>query len=149
MAAASDRLDAVFSALADPTRRAILTRLSRGSSTVSELAAPFDMSLPAVSKHLKVLERAGLLRRDVEGRVHHCRLEAGTMKDAADWINRYRAFWERQFAALEKYLERTRGGEQNRAATVRERSTATKPHEPGKQARDKRTREEPKRKERG
>lgn len=106
--AANSQLDAVFSALADPTRRAILDRLSTGPGTVTELAAPFDMSLPAVSKHLKVLERAGLIRRDVKGRIHHCRLEATRMKDVAEWIDHYRAFWQSQFASLDQYLERER-----------------------------------------
>ena len=105
MVAATDRLDGVFAALADPTRRSILARLARGSATVTEVARPFRMSLPAISKHLKALERAGLLGRRIDGRVHHCSLEAKRMKDAAAWINRYRAFWEQQFELLEHYLE--------------------------------------------
>ena len=87
-------LDSVFSALADPTRRAIVDRLAEGDSTVTELAQPFDMSLPAVSKHLKYLERAGLLVREVDGRVHHCRLRADPLQEAAQWMNKYRHFWE-------------------------------------------------------
>lgn len=98
-------LDATFGALADPTRRAILARLARGEAMVKELAAPFEMSLPAISKHVQVLEAAGLLTREIDGRVHHCRLSAGAMKDAAAWIEQYRAFWEAQFDALAKYLE--------------------------------------------
>ena len=101
------RLDATFSALADPTRRAILARLSRRELTVGELASPFEMSLPAVSKHLRVLERAGLLRQQRDGRIRRCRMEAKPMSDAIEWIEHYRRFWERQFDALAKYLEKT------------------------------------------
>src|SRR5580765_7890044 len=92
-------LDATFGALADPTRRAILTRLARGQAMVTELAEPFSMSLPAISKHLRVLESAGLLQREIDGRVHRCRLAAAPMKNAATWIAQYRAFWESQFNA--------------------------------------------------
>lgn len=98
-------LDATFGALADPTRRAILARLTLGEAKVTELAQPFEMSLPAISKHLRVLESAGLLRREIDGRVHRCRLAAEPMKEAAAWIERYRAFWEAQLEALAKYLE--------------------------------------------
>jgi DNA-binding transcriptional ArsR family regulator len=101
------QLDATFGALSDPTRRAILARLAQGETTVKALAAPFSMSLPAVSKHLRVLESAGLLRREIDGRVHRCRLAARPMKNASAWIERYRAFWETQFDALAKYLEKT------------------------------------------
>ncbi len=97
-------LDKTFSALADPTRRAILSRLARGESSVGELAAPFDMSWPAISKHLRVLEGAGLMKREKDGRVHRCRLEPGPMKDAAEWIAFYRQFWEGQLDALADYL---------------------------------------------
>ncbi len=107
-------LDATFGALADPTRRAILARLARGEAMVTELAAPFAMSLPAISKHLRVLESAGLLLREINGRVHRCRLAAGPMKNAAAWIAQYRAFWESQFDALEKYLEATTGKEKKK-----------------------------------
>lgn len=105
-------LDATFAALSDPTRRAILARLAQGESTVSELAAPFDVSLPAVSKHLRVLESAGLLRREIDGRIHRCRLAPEPMKDAARWIEHYRAFWENQFDALAKFLEATNATEE-------------------------------------
>ena len=98
-------LDAVFGALADPTRRAILARLAESSTTVGELATPFAISPPAVSRHLKVLERAGLLARDREGRVHRCRLEAQAMNQAADWIAHTRAFWEDRLEQLTRYLE--------------------------------------------
>ncbi len=100
-----DPLSATFSALADPTRRAILARLALGEASVGELAAPFEMSLPAVSKHLKVLEGAGLLARARDGRVHRCALDAGPMKEAVDWITDYRRFWEAQFDSLARYLE--------------------------------------------
>jgi DNA-binding transcriptional ArsR family regulator len=99
-----DRLTATFAALADPTRRAILARLVSGEAPVSELAAPFEMSLPAVSKHLKVLERAGLITRGRMAQWRPCRLEAAPLKDAADWLEHYRRFWEESFDRLESYL---------------------------------------------
>jgi DNA-binding transcriptional ArsR family regulator len=102
---ASAVLDATFAALSDPTRRGILARLAEGETSVSELAAPYEMSLPAVSKHLRVLESAGLIARQKDGRVHHCRFVADPMKDAAEWIERYRRFWEQQLDALALYLE--------------------------------------------
>jgi len=100
----SGPLDRSFAALADPTRRAILARLALGESRVTDLAKPFDMSLPAVSKHLKVLEEAGLLKRRREGRVHHCRLDPRPLVPAADWIARQRAFWENTLDRLHEYL---------------------------------------------
>ena len=100
-----DRLSATFAALADPTRRAILARLVSGESSVSELAEPFDMSLPAVSKHLKVLERAGLIARGREAQWRSCRLDAGPLKDAAEWLERYRKFWEQSLDRLDDYLK--------------------------------------------
>src|SRR5712671_5324942 len=99
-----DRLSTTFSALADPTRRAILARLVSGEVSVTELAEPFAMSLPAVSKHLKVLERAGLIARSREAQWRPCRLEAGPLKDAADWLEHYRRFWEQSFDRLANYL---------------------------------------------
>ena len=99
-----DRLSTTFSALADPTRRAILARLIAGEVSVTELAEPFAMSLPAVSKHLKVLERAGLIARSREAQWRPCRLEAGPLKDAADWLEHYRRFWEQSFDRLADYL---------------------------------------------
>ena len=98
-------LDAVFGALADRTRRSILARLAEGPASVGELARPFDISLPAVSKHLKVLERAGLLARDRFGRVHRCRLHPAAMTEAEHWIARTRAFWEGRLDGLARYLE--------------------------------------------
>lgn len=104
--AASDDLSATFSALADPTRRAILAQLADGGeASVTELAAPYEMSLPAVSKHLKVLERAGLVARGRDAQWRPCRLEAAPLKDAADWLSRYRRFWERSLDRLDDYLK--------------------------------------------
>jgi len=100
-----DPLTDTFAALADPTRRAILARLARGEANVTELARPFDMSQPAVSKHLKVLERAGLISRGRDGPSRPCRLEAGRLRDATEWIARYRAFWEESFDRLDGVLE--------------------------------------------
>ncbi len=99
-----DRLNTTFAALADPTRRTILARLASGEASVMELAEPFAMSLPAISKHLKVLERAGLIARGREAQWRPCRLEAGPLKDAADWLEHYRRFWEQSFDRLEAYL---------------------------------------------
>src|SRR5512139_4096833 len=104
-----ERLDATFAALADPTRRAILARLSSGEASVKELAEPFDMSLPAISKHLKVLERAGLIARGREAQWRPCRLEAAPLKGIADWIEIYRKFWEQSFDRLEDYLAELQG----------------------------------------
>ena len=101
-----DPLSATFAALADPTRRAILARVSLGETSVSELAAPFDMSLPAISKHLKVLERAGLIARGREAQWRPCKLKADRLKDAAGWFDEYRHHWENQLAALDDYLEK-------------------------------------------
>jgi DNA-binding transcriptional ArsR family regulator len=101
----ADHLSATFSALADPTRRAILARLASGATSVTELAEPFEMSLPAVSKHLKVLERAGLIARGREAQWRPCRLKAGPMKDAAAWIDDYRRFWAESFDRLDDYLK--------------------------------------------
>jgi DNA-binding transcriptional ArsR family regulator len=100
-----DRLDMTFSALADPTRRAILARLASGEASVTELARPFEMSLPAVSKHLKVLERAGLIARGREAQWRPSRLEAGPLKDVADWVDHYRKFWDESLDRLEVYLK--------------------------------------------
>src|SRR5262244_4525403 len=100
----TDRLSATFAALADPTRRAILARLALGETSVTELASPFEMSMPAVSKHLKVLERAGLIARGREAQWRPCRLEAGPLKDAAEWLEEYRRFWEQSFDRLDEYL---------------------------------------------
>ncbi|HET6391153.1 metalloregulator ArsR/SmtB family transcription factor [Hyphomicrobium sp.] len=101
---AADRLSETFAALADPTRRAILARLALGETSVTDLAEPFDMSLPAVSKHLKVLERAGLIARGREAQWRPCRLEPGPLKEVDDWVEHYRRFWEQSFDRLDEYL---------------------------------------------
>ena len=105
MAVATDRLDRTFAALADPTRRAILSRLASGTATVTELAKPFEMTLPAVSKHLKVLQRAGLVARGRERQWRPARLEAGPLKEIAEWAEQYRRFWEESYDRLEEYLD--------------------------------------------
>jgi DNA-binding transcriptional ArsR family regulator len=104
-------LDHVFGALADPTRRAILARLADGEVTVGELAEPFDMSLPAVSKHLKVLERAGLIARGREAQWRPCRIEPTPLKDVDDWLEGYRRFWEESFDRLDHYLQELQASE--------------------------------------
>jgi len=101
-----DQLTNTFAALADPTRRAILARLTLGETSVTELASPFEMSMPAVSKHLKVLERAGLIARGREAQWRPCRLDAGPLKEAANWIEEYRSFWSPHIDALERHLDR-------------------------------------------
>jgi DNA-binding transcriptional ArsR family regulator len=101
-----DTLSVTFSALADPTRRAILVRLSQGEATVGELAAPFAMSAPAISKHLKVLETAGLIARGRDAQWRPCQLTAGPLKDAVDWLEHYRPFWEESFDRLDAYLRK-------------------------------------------
>jgi DNA-binding transcriptional ArsR family regulator len=101
----ADRLSRTFSALADPTRRAILARLAKGEASVTDLAAPFEMSLPAVSRHLKVLARAGLIRQGRDAQWRPCTLEAAPLKRAKDWIDQYRQFWEKSFDRLEDYLD--------------------------------------------
>src|SRR6266545_5569417 len=110
MATATDQLDRTFAALADPTRRAILARLARGEASVTELAEPFDMTLPAVSKHLKVLERAGLVARGRERQWRPARLQAEPLKEVADWAERYRRFWEESYDRLDEYLEKIQAG---------------------------------------
>ncbi len=115
MTTVTDRLDRTFGALADPTRRAILGRLRTGEASVTELAEPFEMSLPAVSKHLKVLERAGLIARGRERQWRPARLEAEPLKEVAEWTEPYRRFWEESYDRLDEYLEelQVRGKEQD------------------------------------
>ena len=108
----TDTLGATFAALADPTRRAILARLASGEASVNELAEPFDMTLPGVSKHLKVLERAGLISRGRVAQSRPCRLEAAPLREAADWVEGYRRFWEGSFDRLEDYLTELQRGEE-------------------------------------
>jgi len=115
-----DRLSATFSALADPTRRAILARLALGETSVSKLAEPFAMSLPAVSRHLKVLERAGLITRGRDAQMRPCRIEARALKDADDWLEEYRRLWEARLDRLDDYLK------------VLKAEAATKPAKPKK-----------------
>ncbi|WP_145258194.1 metalloregulator ArsR/SmtB family transcription factor [Planctomycetes bacterium Pan216] len=102
---ANDDLSLTFSALADPTRRAILSRLASGERTVGELAEPFDMTAPAITKHLKVLQRAGLIERGRKAQWRPCRLKAEPLKDASDWIAQYRKYWEESFDRLDGYLQ--------------------------------------------
>jgi DNA-binding transcriptional ArsR family regulator len=103
--AVDGQLDLVFHALSNRTRRAMLARLSEGPATITELAAPFTMSLPAVSKHLRVLEEAALVVREVDGRVHHCSLGTGALRDVEHWIARYRSFWTGTLESLADYVE--------------------------------------------
>jgi DNA-binding transcriptional ArsR family regulator len=110
----TDRLSATFAALADPTRRAILARLALGETSVTELAEPFEMSLPAVSKHLKVLERAGLIARGREAQWRPCRIEPAALKGVDDWLERYRRFWEEGFDRLDEYLHTLQAKEKKR-----------------------------------
>src|SRR6185369_9013740 len=99
---ATDQLSVIFGALADPTRRDILARLAEGDATVNELAAPFAMTLPAISKHLKVLERAGLISRGREAQWRPCKLEADSLRQASEWVDRYRQFWESSYDKLDR-----------------------------------------------
>jgi DNA-binding transcriptional ArsR family regulator len=110
----SDRLSAAFAALADPTRRAILARLALGETAVNELAKPFDISLPAVSKHLKVLERAGLISRGRKAQMRPCRIEPAALKDVDQWLQKYRKLWEERLDRLDIYLRTLQGKEKKR-----------------------------------
>ena len=114
MTTAADRLSSTLSALADPTRRAILARLMRGESDVGRLAQPFDMTLPAISKHLKVLEHAGLIARGREAQRRPCRLEAAPLREVAEWVAAYRQFWEQRFDRLEDYLQKVQAPRQRK-----------------------------------
>jgi len=105
MSATADQLDRTFGALADPTRRAILSRLMSGEASVTDLAEPFEMTMPAVSKHLRVLEGAGLITRGKERQWRPARLEAGPLREVADWVERYRRFWEESYDRLDEYLD--------------------------------------------
>ena len=110
----TDQLSATFAALADPTRRAILARLMAGERSVTELAEPFEMSMPAVSKHLRVLERAGLIARRKEAQWRRCRIDAGPLKEVANWTERYRHIWEERLDRLDKYLRHATTKEEKR-----------------------------------
>jgi len=122
--AGPDLLDSTFAALADPTRRAILARLAQGEASVTELAEPFAMSQPAISKHLKVLEKAGLVSRGRDAQKRPCRLEAKRLAQATEWLENYRKFWEAQFERLDDLLEEMKAGEKTRSKR--------KPHQPPK-----------------
>jgi len=115
----NDPMSSTFSALADPTRRAILARLALGESSVSELAAPFEMSMPAVSRHLKVLEKAGLITRGREAQWRPCKLKAEPLKQAADYLEEYRRFWEESFDRLDEYLKKLQAKEKRRGRKKR------------------------------
>ncbi len=117
----ADRLSTTFAALSDPTRRAILARLASGEVSVKELAEPFEMSLPAVSKHLKVLERAGLIARGREAQWRPCRLEAGPLKNVSDWLEHYRRFWEESFDRLDEYLRTLKAKEKKHVCKSRKK----------------------------
>lgn len=119
--AISDRLDATFAALGDPTRRAILARLALGEASVLELAEPFDMTQPAISKHLKVLERAGLISRGRDAQRRPCRLEARPLGEANDWLASYRRLWESNFRKLDAVLQELKSSPAKRAASKRKR----------------------------
>jgi len=125
MTTMTEQLDATFSALSDPTRRAILARLARGEATVTELAEPFEMTLPGISKHLKVLERAGLIARGREAQWRPCRLEPRPLKDVAAWVDHYRKFWEQSLERLDEYLKELQnsGGEAYRKEKKHGRKT--------------------------
>ncbi len=127
-----DHLSTTFAALADPTRRAILDRLASGETSVTELAKPFEMSLPAVSKHLKVLERAGLIERGRQAQLRPCRLSAGPLKDASNWIEHYHRFWTESFDRLDVYLstiQKTRKSRhRKRSSTLNRRRNAPGKH---------------------
>jgi DNA-binding transcriptional ArsR family regulator len=110
----ADRLSTTFAALADPTRRAILARLALGQTSVTELAEPFEMSLPAISKHLKVLEHAGLIARGREAQWRPCRIEGTALKDVDNWLERYRQFWDQSFDRLDDYLRELQANEKKR-----------------------------------
>lgn len=109
----SDHLSTTFSALADPTRRAILARLTTGEKTVSDLAEPFDMTMPAITKHLKVLEKAGLIERSREAQYRPCKLQPEPLKDVDEWIGQYRKFWEESFDRLDDYLQQLQTKKEN------------------------------------
>ena len=116
-----DRLSSTFAALADPTRRAILARLASGEKSVNDLAEPFELSLPAVSKHLKVLETAGLISRGRDAQWRPCRLEAAPLKDISNWVERYRKFWEESFDRLDVYLREIQAREKKGKAGARKK----------------------------
>lgn len=118
-----ERLDNTFAALADPTRRAIMNRLAKGSAPVSELAEPFSMSLPAIHKHLGILEEAGLITSEKNGRVRTCRIQADTMRDAAVWLEKYSRFWNSKLDAFEEFLDEKKKRKSNKKTVTVKRRT--------------------------
>jgi DNA-binding transcriptional ArsR family regulator len=126
----ADILSTTFAALADPTRRAILVRLSKGEATVTELAAPFDLSLPAVSKHLKVLQRAGLIDQGRQAQWRPCRLTPEPLRDVSDWIGQYRRHWEQSFERLDAYLSELQDSRGTRSEHEKEDPDDADPHRP-------------------
>ncbi len=128
MTPAADRLSSTFAALADPTRRAILARLTLGETSVGDLAEPFDMSLPAISKHLKVLERAGLISRGRDAQRRPCRLAAEPLHEIADWVATYRRFWEQRLDRLEDYLRTAQQPPTTAPASTSAKKKRTKAH---------------------
>ena len=122
----SDSISSTFAALADPTRRAILARLALGETSVTELAEPFEMSMPAVSKHLRVLERAGLITRGREAQWRPCKLKADHLREAAGWLDEYRQFWEQRFDRLDEYLQHVQAEANEKHANPKKQ---TKPHD--------------------
>jgi DNA-binding transcriptional ArsR family regulator len=123
----ADQLSLTFAALADPTRRAILSRLAKGEMSVTDLAAPFTMTLPAISRHLKVLQRAGLIAQGRRAQWRPCRLEAAPLKDVADWVETYRAFWEGSFDRLDEYLRQLHAETHPRTPTKKRQREHGKP----------------------
>jgi DNA-binding transcriptional ArsR family regulator len=119
----TDQLSATFAALADPTRRAILARLAYGEATVTELAAPFEMSLPGISKHLKVLQRAGLIEQGRHAQWRPCRLHPEPLRDVADWVGQYRRHWEASFERLDAYLRDLQAKQEDRTGDEDDRDT--------------------------
>jgi DNA-binding transcriptional ArsR family regulator len=134
----SDRLSTTFAALADPTRRAILARLVNGEASVTDLAEPFAMSMPAVSRHLKVLEHAGLIARGREAQWRPCRLEAAPLRDIADWVEHYRRFWEESFDRLDEYLCELQAATSRPAKSKKEKHSEAKQRSKPGRRRDKR-----------
>ena len=128
--AMTDRLDATFAALADPTRRAILARLASGDASVAELAEPFEMSQPAISKHLKVLERAGLISRGRDAQRRPRRIDAAPLEDASRWLEHYRRFWEGNFQRLDALLDEMKSARQHRRRAARGAGRSTRERRP-------------------
>src|SRR5262245_38896432 len=123
----ADQLSTTFAALADPTRRAILARLMTGECSVTELAEPFEMSMPAVSKHLRVLQNAGLIVRRHDAQFRHCHIDATPLKEVAEWTERYRAIWEGRLDRLDSYLKNLKANSKTNSSSIKEKSNARQP----------------------